>query len=101
MVSVPSGANIVWQLEDARKNGWQNYVQDVQAFMTAAAVSGRKVVNLVDGKTEIVADIFNLNQLSNDQQRRIRGLVKSGNDFFSWEVKDGVVWEPISVGHAV
>ena len=99
--TVPTGAHIVWQLEDVARTSWTDYSQQVQDCLTAAAISGRKVVNLEAGKTALVADIFNLQQLSKRGEKRIRGLVKSGDDFFSGEVKNGDVWEPLPVGHAV
>lgn len=101
MVAVPPGANIVWQLEGATKKSWLSYIDEVQDALTSAAVSGRKAVNLLAGKTALVADIHNLSQLSKGGEKRMRGLVKSGQDFYSWEVETGGVWQPISVGHAV
>jgi len=101
VVAVPPTAQIVLQLEDVGKNCWLNYLEDVQDAMTAAAVSRRKVVNLVAGRTALVADISSLRQLSNGGEKRMRGLVKSGEDLISWEVKKGDEWEAIPVGHAV
>ena len=101
MVAVPSGVEIVWQLEAAAKTSWLSYVDEVQDALTSAAVSGRKAVNLVAGRTALVADIHNLSQLSKGGEKRMRGLVKSGQDFYSWEVETGGAWQPISVGHAV
>ena len=101
MVSVPPGANIVWQLEGSTKKTWLSYLDEVQDALTSAAVSGRKAVNLVAGRTALVADIHNLSQLSKGGEKRMRGLVKSGQDLYSWEVETGGVWQPIMVGHAV
>ena len=101
MVAVPSGVDIVWQLEDVSKNSWLSYVDEVQDALTSAAVSGRKAVNLKSGKAALVADIHNLSQLSKGGEKRMRGLVKSGEEFYSWEVETGGAWQPISVGHAV
>ena len=101
MVSVPNGVDIVWQLEGVTKKTWLSYVDEVQEALTSAAVSGRKAVNLKAGRTALVADIHNLSQLSKGGEKRMRGLVKSGEEFYSWEVETGGVWQPISVGHAV
>lgn len=101
MVAVPSGVETVWQLEASTKTSWLSYLDEVQDALTQAAVSGRKAVNLVAGRTALVADIHNLSQLSKGGEKRMRGLVKSGQDFFSWEVETGGAWQPISVGHAV
>ena len=75
MVAVPSGVDIVWQLEAAAKNSWLSYLDEVQDALTSAAVSGRKAVNLVAGRTAMVADIYNLSQLSKGGEKRMRGLV--------------------------
>ena len=101
MVSVPNGVDIVWQLEGVTKKTWLSYVDEVQEALTSAAVSGRKAVNLKAGRTALVADIHNLSQLSKGGKKRMRGLVKSGEEFYSWEVETGGAWQPISVGHAV
>ena len=101
MVAVPPGVDIVWQLEAVTKTSWLSYVDEVQDALSSAAVSGRKAVNLVAGRTALVADIHNLSQLSKGGEKRMRGLVKSGQDFYSWEVETGGTWQPISVGHAV
>merc|ERR1719250_409422 len=49
MISLPPGVSITWQLEDRAKDTWVVYSPEVQDALTAAAMVGKKQVNLMAG----------------------------------------------------
>jgi len=100
MIKLPPGVNICWQLEDKARNSWVAYKDEVQDVLTAAAMSGRKQVNLTAGaRTSMVLDMMNMVQrTSKGMEKRVRGLVKTMDDHYGWEIKQEEEWQPMLVG---
>ena len=102
MISLPAGVNITWQLEDRDKDTWVVYSPEVQDALTAAAMVGNKQVNLMEGpRTSLVLDMKQMVQRnSKGVEKRVRGLVGSGDKLCIWEVNEGKGedWDPLQVG---
>jgi len=99
VILLPPGVNITWQLEDRAKDTWVVYNTEVQDALTAAAMSGRKQVNLMAGpRTSLTLDMVKMVQsTSKGTVKRVRGLVEAEEKLYSWEVKDEDEWEPLQV----
>jgi len=100
IIPLPPGVNITWQLEDRNKGTWVVYSQEVQDSLTAAAMSGKKQLSLTAGpRTNLLLDMKNMVQrTSKGVEKRVRGLVESGEDLWSWEVMEDSDWVPLQVG---
>jgi len=104
LISLPPGVKITWQLEDNAKDTWVVYNKEVQDALTAAAMSGKKQLNLTAGtRSALTVDLLNMVQRlsSKGVEKRVRGLVESKNEnLSSWDVKLDDVWKPLQVGVA-
>ena len=102
MISLPPGVSITWQLEDRDKDTWVVYSPEVQDALTAAAMVGKKQVNLKAGpRTSLVLDMKKMVQRnSKGVEKRVRGLVGSDDKLCVWEVNEGKGedWDPLQVG---
>ena len=90
VIPIPPGVNFTWQLEDRSKNTWVVYSMEVQDALTAAAMSGKKQVNLTAGaRTALIMDMVKMVQrTSKGVEKRVRGLIESTEKLVSWEVKE-------------
>jgi len=100
VISIPPGVNITWQLEDTAKDTWAVYSLEVQDALTTAAMAGKTQVNLMAGpRTSLILDMKKMVQRnSKGLEKRVRGLIETGDQLCSWEVKNGDTWDPLQAG---